>query len=312
MLDKFSREVDYLRISVTDLCNLRCFYCMHKDGVSKLTHESIMSPERIKEIVYEAAKLGIKKVRITGGEPLVRKGIMEIISYIHEIPEIKEICLTTNGTLLKEFAYKLKEAGVNRLNISLDTLKEDKYAKITRLGKLSDALEGIKTAKDLGFKIKINTVLIGEFNDDEILDFVNFAKDNELTLRFIELMPIGVSKELDKKSFISNQIVLDRCQELKFDHNDGVSDVYRIGNSNGYIGLISPLSKSFCKKCSRLRLTADGKLRPCLHSSLSLDTFGLVGDELKERIKEAILLKPKEHHLNIGSDSDKNMNEIGG
>lgn len=315
MKDTFLREVNYLRISVTDFCNLRCTYCMGKDGVSRLPHDSIMSPERIKEVVDEAVKLGITKVRITGGEPLVRKGILDICRYISSNPKIKELCLTTNGTLLEQFAKSLKEAGVDRLNISLDTLNKDKYRKITRVGDLDDVLKGIKAAKEAGFdNIKINTVLIGEFNDDEIKDFANYAADNQLTLRFIELMPIGVSSSFDKKCFISNDIILKKLESLEYEDTDGVSRnyVYKHNGHQTKIGLISPLSKRFCESCSRIRLTADGKLKPCLHSSLELSTNGLEGEDLKEMIKKAILLKPKEHHLESGSESLRKMHEIGG
>ena len=314
MLDTFNREVDYLRISVTDLCNLRCIYCMGKEGVQKLSHDQIISPERIGEIVEETAKLGIKKVRITGGEPLVRKGIIDICNIISSVNGIEEVCLTTNGILLKSMAKDLKAAGVKRLNISLDTLNEEKYHHITRVGHLKDVLEGIKEAKKVGFNIKVNVVLIGGFNDDEIPAFVEFAKENSLIVRFIELMPIGVSKEMPKDSFILNTIVLDKIPNLHFIRNDGVSSLYRIGNSDGYIGLISPLSHRFCEKCSRLRLTADGKLKPCLHSSLEIPTEGKYKEELRETIKKAILSKPKEHHLDEGKGSEalRNMNEIGG
>lgn len=313
MLDSFNREINYLRISVTDLCNLRCSYCMPDSGVSKLSHEEIISPERIKEIVEHAANLGITKVRITGGEPLVRKGIIDIVKNINEIKGIKEICLTTNGVLLPLYAKQLKDNGVTRLNISLDTLKEDKYLKITRLGHLEDVLKGIKSAKELGFQIKVNTVLIGGFNDDELIDFKDFAKNNDLTLRFIELMPIGESKSFKDESYLSNDKAYAILKDyLEYDHNDGVSKVYKVKESNAYIGFISPLSHSFCKNCSRLRLTSEGKLRPCLHSSLEIATKGLSGEELKEAIRKAIMLKPKEHHLSSGSENPLNMNEIGG
>lgn len=315
MLDKFNREIDYLRISITDLCNLRCIYCMPKDGVKKLSHENIISIERIEEIVKEAVKLGINKVRLTGGEPLVRHGLAEICRKISAIPEIKELCITTNGVLLKKYAKELKESGVTRINISLDTLNKDKYERITRGGNIEDVFEGINAIKEEGFKdTKINCVLIGGFNDDEIPSFLKFAHDNNLSFRFIELMPIGEGEKMDRSSFISNSKVIESLSDLVKVEDDGVSSLYKFKDGKGSIGLISPLSHSFCEKCSRLRLTSDGKLKPCLHSSLEIDLKDKHGDELKEEIKKAILLKPKEHHLNQDkkSSSKRLMSEIGG
>ena len=314
MKDRFNREVDYLRISVTDLCNLRCVYCMPLSGVAKKEHKQIISVERIKEVVLAASKLGITKVRLTGGEPLVRNGIIEICKEIKSISAIKELCLTTNGVLLNDMAQALYDAGVDRLNISLDTLDPEKYKRITRGGNINDVLAGIQKSKQVGFKnIKINVVLIGGFNDDEIKDFGKFAQDEELSVRFIELMPIGQSKLMDQKSYISNDIILQKIPDLVPVNDDsGVANEYKFKNSKGSIGLISPLSHIFCNSCSRIRLTSEGKLKPCLHSSLEIPTEGLEGEELVEAIRKAILLKPEKHHLEVGSDSLNNMNEIGG
>lgn len=315
MKDLFNREIDYLRISVTDLCNLRCVYCMPEKGVEKIEHEKIISPERIQEIVKASVTLGIKKIRLTGGEPLVRKGLLDIVKLIREIPEIEEICLTTNGTTLKEMAKPLFDAGVNRLNISLDTLDENKYKRITRNGNLSDVLAGIKEAQKVGFKnIKINCVLIGGFNDDEIEKFAAFAEKYSVIARFIELMPIGESVNFEKENFISNNIVFSHITNLKKVKDDGVSLLYRIGESNGYIGLISPLSNMFCKYCSRIRLTSDGKIKPCLHSKEEIDLNGLHNKELIEAIKKSIFAKPEKHYLNeLGKSSSlRGMDKVGG
>ena len=313
MKDKFGREIDYLRISVTDLCDLRCKYCMPLNGVKKLSHKDILKPEQIYEIVSAFATLGIKKIRITGGEPLVRKGVEDIVRLIKSIPGIEEICLTTNGIKLKEKAKLLRECGVDRLNISLDTLDEKKYRDLTRFGNLSDVLDGINEAKKVGFKdIKINTVLIGGFNENEINKFIDFASENNFAVRFIELMPIGESKKFSPKSFISNELIKNNSR-LEFYKNDGVSSLYRIKNSGGFVGLISPLSNRFCKECNRIRLTADGKIKPCLHSSEEIDVSKCHGEELKEALKNAIEAKPKEHHLELGSSkSNRGMNLIGG
>lgn len=313
MKDIFNREIDYLRISVTDLCDLRCKYCMPGKGIQKLDYETILSPEHIKEIVEIFAELGIKKVRITGGEPLVRKGLEDIIRYIKNAPGITEVCLTTNGTQLKSKAKLLKDSGVDRLNISLDTLDEKKYHELTRVGELSNVLEGINEAIKVGFKnIKINTVLIGNFNCDEIDNFIDFASKKSLTVRFIELMPIGEAKKLQSSSFVLNTYI-SKNEKLEFIKNDGVSSLYHIKNSDGYIGLISPLSNKFCKACNRIRLTADGKIKPCLHSLNEIDVSSLHGEALKETLVDAILSKPKEHHLELGhSESMRDMNAIGG
>lgn len=314
MKDAFDREIDYLRISLTDLCNLRCIYCMPKDGVTKKSHTEILSFERIIEIVEAFARLGIKKVRLTGGEPLVRKGIVNICQDISKIEGIETLAITTNGVLLKKYAKELYSAGVNQLNISLDTLNKDKYFRITRGGNIDDVLEGIEEAKRVGFKhLKINCVLIKNFNDDEICDFAKFAKYNDLDVRFIELMSIGEAKNL-KDSFLSNDEILKRIPDLIPLSIDGVSMEYGFKDSKGKIGLISPLSHMFCSSCSRIRLTSDGKIKPCLHSDVEIDLKDLHGDELINKLKEAILVKPKEHLLNKkkNSDSNRTMNEIGG
>ena len=315
MLDSFNREVNYLRISITDLCNLRCIYCMPEKGVEKFSHSQIISPERIKEIVIAASKLGIKKVRLTGGEPLSRRGLIDIIKYIREVKEIEEICLTTNGVELKNKAKELLEAGVDRLNISLDTLDERKYKFITRGGNLNDVLEGLTEANKVGFKnTKINCVLIGDFNDDEIVNFKELSNKYKVVVRFIELMPIGVGVDLKDDSFISNEVVLKKLDDAIFDYSDGVSNYYKFKDSEARIGLISPLSNKFCETCSRIRLTSDGKIKPCLHSKAEYDLNGLHDLELLNKIKESILAKPKEHYLceEKKSRSIRGMNKIGG
>lgn len=315
MKDSFNREIDYLRISVTDLCNLRCVYCMPENGVEKLSHSNILTPERIKEVVEASAKLGIKKVRLTGGEPLVRHGIIDIIKMIRNIPEIKEICLTTNGVLLKEMAKSLYDAGVDRLNVSLDTLNKEKYRRITRNGSLDKVLEGIEEAIHVGFKnTKINCVLIGGFNVDEIDDFINFMDKYDLCVRFIELMPIGEASKMTSQSFLSNKVILDKINNLTLVSQDDICSYYKVKGHKGTLGLISPLSHMFCSKCSRLRLTSDGKLKPCLHSSLEIDTNNLSGIDLENAIKETILNKPKQHRLieEGKSSSLRDMSKIGG
>lgn len=315
MLDRFDREVDYLRISVTDLCNYRCSYCMPKNGIIKKEHNDIISFERIVEIVTSLTSLGIKKIRLTGGEPLLRNGIIDLCKMLKNIKGVEELCITTNASLLKKYAKDLFEAGVSKLNISLDTLKEGRYKLITRGANLSDVLEGIKEAKRVGFKnIKINCVLIGGFNDDEIIDFAKFANDYDLEFRFIELMPIGEAIHYPKEAFISSDIVLEKLPNLIPLKFDGVTSIYGFKNDKGRIGLISPLSHTFCHSCSRIRLTSDGKIKPCLHSSLEIDLANLHGEELNRKLEEAIFNKPKMHLLKEKkkSDSSRLMSEIGG
>lgn len=286
---------------------------MPRDGVDKKSHHQILSIERIEEIVKEFALTGINKVRITGGEPLVRNGIVEIVKRIKAIQGIEEVDLTTNGVKLKALAKPLFDAGLDRLNISLDTLDENKYHEMTRIGNINDALEGIFEAQKVGFKnIKINTVLIGDFNDDEVEGFIDFANNHELTVRFIELMPIGESIHFNKNSFISSDFI-SKNERLEFVKSDGVSSLYKFKNGKGFIGLISPLSNKFCKDCNRIRLTADGKIKPCLHSSQEIDISNLSGEQLKKAIIDSIKAKPKEHHLESGfSDSMRDMHRIGG
>lgn len=317
MKDAYDRTINYLRISVTDLCNLRCKYCMPENGVDKKLHAEILSVEEIETIVRVAAELGIDKVRITGGEPLVRNGILEICNRIGAIDGLKEICITTNGILLGDMAEDLKKAGVSRVNISLDTLDPVKYRQITRWGELRDVFSGIAAARKAGLlPIKINTVLIGGFNDDEISSFVELTKEEDIDVRFIELMPIGESAGWDKKCFISSSRVLEQEPQLEPvpRKGAGVETLYRIPGYQGKIGLINPMSHPFCTECNRIRLTADGKLKTCLHSAEEISLKGLSPEEVKERLTLAIRNKPLRHYMNERSKSEsaRNMFQIGG
>ena len=315
MNDEFGRDIYYLRLSVTDLCNLRCVYCMPEKGVEKRHHSDILSIEEIEEIVRASAECGIRKIRVTGGEPLVRHGIIDICRRISAISEIKELCVTTNGTLLPRYARALKNAGVNRLNISLDTLDPDKYREITRLGELKEALDGIEAAFDAGYDmIKINTVLIGGVNDDEIPAFVEMTRDKNIHVRFIELMPIGECAGWSRERFIGNDAVLKAVPELEEAGISGVARLYSLPGGRGTVGLISPISAHFCPTCNRIRITADGKLKPCLHSADEVDLKGLHGDRLVEKIRDAVKSKPLRHKLSedTQSSSRRNMNAIGG
>lgn len=313
MKDRFGRNITYLRISVTDLCNLRCKYCMPESGVESLCHSDILSIEEIVEIVKVASKNGIKKIRLTGGEPLVRRGFINLCKQISEINEIEDIAITTNGVYLKEMADELFENKVRRINFSLDTLIKEKYNDITRRNDFDKTMESLFYAIKKGFKVKINVVLIGGFNDDEIEDFVNLANKYDLEVRFIELMQIGETANWSKDKFVSNKIVLEKVPKLEFDGVSGVAKIYKIKGQKGRIGLISPISCSFCEDCNRIRLTSDGKLKPCLHSKDEINLKGLSGEELEEAFKRGIFEKPEKHHLEDGkSESARDMNKIGG
>ena len=314
MKDQFERDITYLRVSITDLCNLRCRYCM-PDGVCQKRHEDILSFEEITEIVTAAAELGISKIRITGGEPLVRRGCVELCRMIAGVPGIREIDLTTNGTLLPRYARELKDAGVTRVNISVDSLDPDKYADITGGGRLEDALAGIRAAAEAGLTpIKLNTVLIGGFNDDEIPAFVELTRTTPVELRFIELMPMG--GRFGPSAYLPGDAVLERCPKLApLPENGGVARLYRLPDGLGRVGLISPLSRHFCATCNRLRLTSEGNLKPCLHSNQEISVRGKHGEELRETLRRAIFAKPQMHGVldaEHRSEAGRTMNTIGG
>lgn len=314
MKDQFDREITYLRVSVTDLCNLRCRYCM-PDGVCQKRHEDILSFEEITEIVAAAAELGVRKVRVTGGEPLVRKGCVDLVRMIAAIPGVEEVDMTTNGVLLARDAAALKAAGLRRVNISLDSLDPEKYAYITGGGSLQDAIAGIKAAFDVGLTpVKINTVLIGGFNDDEIPAFVELTRSYPVELRFIELMPMG--GQFGKDAYVPGGRVLEAVPALSpIPQDGGVAQLYQLTDGKGRVGLISPLSRHFCGTCNRLRLTSEGHLKPCLHSNQEILVRGKHGKELLDTLKEAILNKPQMHgaldaeHL---SQAGRAMHTIGG
>lgn len=315
MLDNFKRDIYYLRLSVTDLCNLRCKYCMPSGGIEQLKHEDILTVDEIENVVKATAKCGIRKVRITGGEPLVRNGIVEICERIARIKEIEEVCMTTNGILLQKYAKDLKRAGVDRLNISLDTLNEDKYSEMTRGGKLKDVLKGIESAQEVGFEnLKINVVLIGDYNDDEIVDFVQLTKENNLQVRFIELMPMGQCSTWDNGAFLSAETVLNKVSGLSLTNIEGVATLYKLNEAKGSVGLIRPMSNHFCPTCNRIRITADGRLKACLHSETEVNIKGLGEVALENILREAIIHKPQKFNLSneCPSKSGRYMNQIGG
>lgn len=314
MIDGCGRNIDYLRLSVTDLCNYRCRYCMPPEGVCKRSHDEILSVEELVEIAQAAVHCGVRKIRLTGGEPLVRRGILDICRALRAISELSELCLTTNGSLLPKLARPLQEAGVDRLNISLDTLRPDRFAAMTRLGSLSDVLSGIQAAEDAGFTgLKLDTVLIGGFNNDEVGDFLALTQHRPWEVRFIELMPMGPCAQWDESCFLSADTVLQRFPTLRPMESQGVARRYRLPDAVGTVGLISPMSHEFCPQCRRIRVTADGRLKGCLHSREELPLRGLHGKALEDTIRAGIAQKPLRHHLNErSSDTPRTMNEIGG
>lgn len=317
MLDAYGRKITYLRLSVTELCNLRCRYCMPEDGVCKKRHEEMLTEEEMLCAVKAAASLGVTKLRITGGEPLVKRNILSICRRTAAVEGIGEVCLTTNGLLLPQLAQPLREAGVRRVNLSLDTLDEKKYTYITRRGSLRQALDGLEAALDAGFeRVKINTVLIGGFNDDEIPALARLTQQYPVDVRFIELMPMYDSGDFGPQAYLPGSAVTELLPELKPQPDgDGVAKLYRLPGALGNVGIISPISAHFCGACNRIRLTADGKLKPCLHSTLEYSIKGLDFAGMQALLRQVILEKPRWHgELSVDhrSQAGRNMNEIGG
>ena len=338
LIDNFGRQITYLRISVTDRCNLRCVYCMPESGVSLLNHNEVISYEDILRLVNILSNHGVNKIRITGGEPLVRKGLTGLIENIARIEGIEDISMTTNGILLEKYASELYNAGLKRINISLDSLKEERFCRITRTGSLKDVLAGIKLAKKTGFNpVKINTVLIRGINDDEIIDFVNFAKEFELNLRFIEYMPIGgniaeavLSKETEEKimsEFDDFRPIKGNPAETPPSGKEvvygGVSRSFGFKDGKAVIGFISPLSGHFCGDCNRLRLTASGNLRLCLFYDNEYNIKNILrqndDEAVFKKIEDIIKLKRFKHNFNEKAKKRESvlwandfMNGIGG
>ena len=334
MKDHLGRNIDYLRISLTDKCNLRCIYCMPEEGVDYIAHENILRLGEIADIVRVAAQKGIRSVRLTGGEPLVRKGIVSFVAEISQIPGIENISMTTNAILLEKYAADLKDAGLDRVNISLDTLDADQFRMITRRGKLEDALAGIEAAFAAGFDpIKINAVAVRRLNQD-FLAFARLSVNRPLHVRFIEYMPVGESSGADGCGWddtdvipsaelfelINKQAAEQGIEGLvTADASDapigwGPARYYKFPGAQGTVGFISPLSNHFCKECNKLRLTADGKLRPCLFSDLEYDVRDAVRSGNLSNVESVFDLalgnKPDEHHNRIGTD--RAMSAIGG
>jgi len=320
LFDSFGRRINYLRISVTDRCNLRCIYCMPPEGVPSIPHSKILSYEEINTIVQAAAEMGINKIRLTGGEPLVRPDLPQLIEMLSRVKGINEIAMTTNGTLLKEYAIELKRAGLTRINISLDTLKTDRFRQITRLGDLKNVLTGIEAAYEANLEpVKINMVVMRGINDDEVVDFARLSYEKGWHIRFIEIMPFSSVAEFVPSSEIRQRIAsLGTLEPCSIITGNGPTKYYHLRGAIGTVGFISPLSEPFCSACNRLRLTSNGRLCPCLLSDSGIDLEGPLrnnasAQELKRLILKVVAIKPKQHHLaDEIMPTNQHMSQIGG
>lgn len=331
MKDSHGRTIDYLRISLTDKCNFRCIYCMPAQGVCGIPHDEILRLEEIVDIVTAASELGICRIRLTGGEPLVRRGVVDLVKEVTSIPGIDDVSLTTNGVLLPSMADDLKRAGLHRVNISLDTLDPEQFHEVTRVGQLEDTLAGIDAALEAGFNpVKVNAVTVRRLNQD-FLAFAKMSVERPLHVRFIEYMPVGDSSDAGtgwgKEDVIPSDELLETINARaaaagmpalqpagKNPTGGGPARYYEFPDALGTVGFISPMSRHFCGQCNRLRLTADGKVRPCLFSDDEYDVRQAARDGGPEDIKavlcEALGAKPDEHHNKVGTE--RNMSQIGG
>ncbi|RJX17828.1 MAG: GTP 3',8-cyclase MoaA [Desulforudis sp.] len=324
MRDCYQRKITYLRVSVTERCNFRCFYCRPREGGAASGRDIPL--EHLVRVVDAGTMVGIRKVRLTGGEPLVRKDIVELTARIAGMEEIDDVALTTNGSLLRRYTPALQEAGLKRVNISLDTLKPDRFQRITCSGRLQDAWDGIEAALEYGlYPVKLNTVVMRDVNDDELLDFVALTEKLPLHVRFIEVMPIGESSERAKGQLVTAEEIKQgiesrygNLEPIKSAAGDGPARYWKVPGAPGTVGFIAPLSGYFCDSCNRLRLTASGTLRPCLCQGDELDmndllTRGASRTELAALIAEAVTRKPQGHAEDtIEPVVDRLMSQIGG
>ncbi len=332
MVDPLGRNIDYLRISVTDRCNMRCVYCMPPEGVESLPCQEILRYEEIIEVVRAAKELGISHIRITGGEPLVRKGITKLIKAIKDTG-ITDISMTTNGALLPRYATALKSAGLNRVNISLDSLDPDVFRKMTRIGDLGAVLEGMQTAVEAGLSpVKVNVVVMKNVNAGEVQEMAKLTLTSPLHVRFIEVMPVGLDPENNKTVFVPLDEVKAKIEKIgplksvRRPQGAGPAVTFKLPGSLGTVGFIAALSHPFCKGCNRLRLTADGKLRPCLASDYEIDLKRILRDKtdeadqdgagvptrLREAFLDAVRNKPTGHGFWAHQKNARRMCQIGG
>jgi len=326
LMDSFARRINYLRISVTDRCNLRCRYCMPEEGIPLISHQEILRYEEILRVTRLFGQLGIDKIRLTGGEPLARKGVLDLVRGISQIQEIGDLSLTTNGILLEKFVADLSRVGLKRINISLDTLDRKKFAYITRRDRFPEVRTGIEKAIDVGLSpVKLNVVAIKGFNDDEILQFARLTMEKPLTVRFIEFMPTAGVDFWNR----DHVLTVDRIKEeigtmgtlipVNGDERDGPAARFRLQGAIGELGFISPISNHFCKNCNRLRLTPDGKLRACLFSDNEIDLRSHLRNscsdkKLRDLLTTALHNKPQRHRMDTSQfrKCQRNMAAIGG
>lgn len=325
MLDLYGRNIDYLRISITDKCNFRCKYCMPEDRVDTLMNNEILTFDEVIKICKSASELGIQKIKVTGGEPLLRDDVTHLIKSIKELPLVKNVTLTTNGVFLYDKIHELKSSGIDSINVSLDTLIKEKFNDITRRDKFDEVIRGVKEAIKVGIKIKINSVPIKNFNFDEIANIAAISKDKNIDVRFIEMMPIGLGESFKG---ISSREILDilekeygKFSKLEGSNGNGPALYYKNEQFKGRIGFISAVSNEFCENCNRIRITADGFLKPCLCYGTGIDLKSLIRNginekELMDEIKKGILSKPEKHEFNKEKKSSnieiKKMAQIGG
>ncbi|MDE2483010.1 MAG: GTP 3',8-cyclase MoaA [bacterium] len=326
MADAFDRPITYLRVSVTDKCNLRCVYCMPESGLDWLRREELLRYEEIVEIVRAAASVGVRTIRITGGEPLVRRDLHRLIAGIAAVPGIEDIALSTNAVLLEEQLPALLDAGLRRVNVSLDTLREDRFEAIARRPGLDRVLRGIDAALAAGLApLKLNCVVMRGQNDDEIAAFAELTRARAVFVRFIEVMPVHENLELQRDAYVSSDEILERVAEIgeispvAGPPGNGPARYFSFAGAPGAVGVISPLSHDYCERCNRVRLTADGRLRLCLFGDQHLDLrtplrAGATSEELADIFRASMAIKPERHHLRLGEASSRMraFSEIGG
>ncbi|MDO8268898.1 MAG: GTP 3',8-cyclase MoaA [Moraxellaceae bacterium] len=309
LIDGMGRQITYLRLSVTDRCDFRCVYCMAED-MQFLPRSEVLSLEELATVAEAFVALGIRKIRLTGGEPLVRTGLVDLVARLSTLPGLDELTLTTNGARLAQFAHPLKVAGLDRINISLDSLRPERFRELTRTGRLEDVLAGIAAAREAGFRrIKLNSVILRGRNDDEVIDLVSFARHEQLDLAFIEEMPLGVIDEHDRaRSFVPSAEILETIGQRhallpSTDNTGGPARYYRMADSGIRIGVISPHSNNFCGSCNRVRVTASGRLLLCLGNGHGADLRTILRahpgnlQQLQEAIQATLPQKPERHHF---------------
>lgn len=320
LIDRYGRKIDYLRISVTDRCNLSCIYCVPSEGFQLIPKEKILTLDEIYRVAKVAVGLGIRKIKLTGGEPLARKGVIELVAKLTQIPELEDLSLTTNGIFLSGLAEKLYQAGLKRVNVSVDSLDSERFKQITKGGDSSKVLLGIEKTQELGMKVKINMVVLKGINEKEILDFVKFSQTKKLEVRFIEFMPLS-GNGLKPNLFIPlHQIkeAIAMSYHMTPLQNNGVATVYEL-KEGGRIGFIPTMTKPFCSGCSRIRLTSWGGIRPCLFSNFEYNLLpslrkGLPDEKIAEKIMQAVKSKPKFNPYLAGNEEFEKilMRNVGG